>query len=521
MGDSDGEVDFLGSSARVFAVVASSADSRLALQQQQPQQSAKGIKAIKHLSKARAAKARKARLSITATLAHQLCNYVQCLKVSRFARSDVQLHILKRRSKGAVATGSLQLVTKHLKVLTKESRHRSLGFTHSVDLNIAYTSIFRCADVAKSASCDPNTVRRCRQRVAFAYLDHEVRLLDELLEACLADAPASVTHGIKFDEAKQRISVPISSQLSGPQSSMGWHTMISRRFVQASWSCGRSVWLEILCPPEACIDTSASTCWEALHSPCMEQIRDRVARIVATARFAFEIRATDGASSNMKLLAYEFRHFEVENINQLPMHFLCLNHQNHLISVSLSGIFGTGLTHDMYATCNLLRSGSYFIRLIAAAHSVLSSETLQVIPGVAPHATLEATAQLKQYVLLHWSDHCSRDEHSQNRKQCKWQGDVDEFFCLFNGIGSSEGGGVVHYCNGCCQSKAHTVSRMTASARKVILRRKPVLPEAGKWTKRGMTLDWFLLAFLSGMCAPLLQAACNPLRGQVQGHRTI
>jgi hypothetical protein len=130
----------------------------------------------------------------------------------------------------------------------------------------------------------------------------------------------------------------------------------------------------------------------------IEPARKLVADICSEASLSFELRAADGAASNAKLMSHEFR---LMGDQQLPAYVMCRNHQNHLISVSLSGFFGSTFSHDLYTSAVLLRTGSYFMRVLVALQQVVARD-LEIRNCRSPDSCVAAARQLKQYLLLHY-----------------------------------------------------------------------------------------------------------------------
>ena len=328
---------------------------------------------IKKLAKARSVKARKQKDRIRATLAQKVVTYVDNLKISSARCAKVQICVRTRKNRSRNSAHVAKFDDKDLHLQTRETPWaRKFGFRLAIDLEIAYKQILRAKDVATSMGWSPKHVRSCRARVALAFLTYQEVMLQKVLDFCKSDPPVLAVHGLRFDEAKQRVSVKLSCQLTDQHSNASWNTLLARRFLYLAWSDGRAKRMDIICPPETVNDTSASACFEALHSPTMRNTLKLIAEICDQAQLQCEARGTDGAASNCKLLAHEFA--SMSKTLRSPLHTLCRNHQNHLIGVSLATLFSVNFTHNLYSTVVLIRTGSNFLRLVAVVKRVISEK---------------------------------------------------------------------------------------------------------------------------------------------------
>ena len=93
---------------------------------------------------------------------------------------------------------------------------------------------------------------------------------------------------------------------------------------------------------------------------------------------------------------------------------------------------------------------------------------------------------------------------------------VAEFGRVFNGPWWTRGGSLIHYCSGegCCPGgESCTRQRMVSCLLKLILKKKPVVPTANKWTKHSACHLFFWFGNAAHGCLHLLfNMGCGKMR---------
>jgi hypothetical protein len=112
---------------------------------------------------------------------------------------------------------------------------------------------------------------------------------------------------------------------------------------------------------------------------------------------------------------------------------------------------------------------------VAVVKRVISEKGhLKIRHESVPDAHKAFAEQLKQYILTH--------RETSPAPRSKFMEDINEFFSLFNGIG------LEHFCQGCCDSRERTISKMMNAVREIFIARMLVFPEIEKWLERCLCL---------------------------------
>jgi len=134
-------------------------------------------------------------------------------------------------------------------------------------LRIAYDTMLRASDVAKSHGVSPRVVRRLRQVTAAAFIDHQTQVSRSPL-----DSLASRSQKLDFfydvvtrDGTKQTMTLRFHPLLTNKQQISSWEILVVRRLLSWGWENGATGNVELVCPVIPCIGSDAGTIYDALH----------------------------------------------------------------------------------------------------------------------------------------------------------------------------------------------------------------------------------------------------------------
>ena len=196
-------------------------------------------------------------------------------------------------------------------VVVDHAEDKHAAYSPNADINVAYSRHTSTSDIAKAHHVSERTVNRMFARVAEGFTASLKQMIGELEAMCVVEPPMFVASLLSFDEATQRVVLDVAPSLTASQNTTAVHTMVSHRSLQVGWPDGREAFIEIPLSPEPCLDTGASSLWEAIHSPSSHELRGMIDRILETATsMRLEGYGSDGAASNFKLLAHTFQVLE-------------------------------------------------------------------------------------------------------------------------------------------------------------------------------------------------------------------
>ena len=152
-----------------------------------------------------------------------------------------------------------------------------------------------------------------------------------------------------------------------------WDTCLSRQTLVIGWSAGEVVEYPLLRPPAPLLDTTSGSIYEGLtmflySKSYIARLHALVVRILDSAEVGFELFGSDGAYSNLRLLAHlgHVRHQALqaspEKEGTLFDSSLCMNHRAGLVEGSAVAMMTLKLVATLYATSCFLRMGNHFSR---------------------------------------------------------------------------------------------------------------------------------------------------------------
>ena len=207
-------------------------------------------------------------------------------------------------------------------------------------------------------------------------------------------------------------------------------------------------------------------------------------------------------------------------------HFLCGNHCNNLVEVSLTAIVGSDVISKLWACPMLLKQGSYFLRLVGSLRRWLSIDgNLLIIYGPPPVAATEFAREFSEYFIRQHDQYASAIANSGlglgrgARVKQKIKAAWGRFLAQWNGPYWIRGR-VVHYePRGSTRERKDIVADMTNAYASVVFRTLPVGPEAGKWTKLGPSVDWHVKSdVVHGIVGHLMTLAFQQLTDSYLQH---
>jgi len=100
---------------------------------------------------------------------------------------------------------------------------------------------------------------------------------------------------------------------------------------------------------------------------------------------AYDLRASDKASGNLRLCHHEFNQPDLPAgigppCGVLKDIFICRNHANHLVTGSVIGsVFGIQMLNGMMTVSNFVRMGTHFLRVLLSIRQYVTENVLPVL----------------------------------------------------------------------------------------------------------------------------------------------
>ena len=191
------------------------------------------------------------------------------------------------------------------------------------------------------------------------------------------------------------------------------------------WGTGEVVEYPLLRPPAPLLDTTSGSIHEGLtmslypksYIACLHAL---VVRILDSAEVGFELFGSDGAYSNLRLLAHlgHARHHALqaspEKEGTLFDSSLCMNHRAGLVEGSAVAMMTLKCVATLYATSCFLHMGNHFSRL------VLSSDFFASKIAVRARSTPPQFAKdYNEELLSYFRDNHKREKGLHSRKFVK------------------------------------------------------------------------------------------------------
>ena len=175
----------------------------------------------------------------------------------------------------------------------------------------------------------------------------------------------------------------------------------------------------------------------------------------------------------------------------------CGNHANHLVELCARTVVGADLIKLLFSFAAFMRSGSNFVRVMLALHTVLDKLLVYKEDDEAPEDGMAYALIVKNHMVQHFNAfenaYASEGDARDRSRKSKWRhaGLFDRLLKVFNGrwwIGAC-----VYHHGAWPDGRRGCLREMVAVTAKVALRALTISPEAGKWTKLGPCVDSIVL----------------------------
>ena len=219
------------------------------------------------------------------------------LSESQFALNS---EVIKLRVARAPQAMGLALQLTHFS--TKGNRYK-LSLSWSQFLQASFGKIHRNAPLALHVGVAKSTVRRMQITVSAAFMNHQANFQAKLAQWCLAEPSPLVIKHFKWDETQLQCSM--NADKSGCRVRSSWQVLVCRMRLVVVWPSGTNVVCRVVMPPVTLLATGAEHQYYALlHHPAYKCINALVGLLRRTTLVNIDIAETDGASSNLRLLAH-------------------------------------------------------------------------------------------------------------------------------------------------------------------------------------------------------------------------
>ncbi|CAE7192429.1 unnamed protein product [Symbiodinium sp. CCMP2456] len=383
-------------------------------------------------------------------------------------------------------------------------------------LQAAYSRICRNAAVALRLDVAKSTVRRMQIMVSSTFMNRQAHFLAKLAQWCLNDRPAAVIKHIKWDETQLQCSM--NADKSDYRVRSTWQVLVCRMLIMIVWPSGCNLVYRIIMPPVTLLATGAEHQYYALyHHPAYKCINGLVGYMRQQAKINIDVSETDGAASNLRLLAHLVQKAKATVLGPpdsshplLPAHCRCMNHGVQLNNASLLAVVNSKLLNRVYALSIFLRNLGYWLRMRQAARTWLE-RNLKFERSKTTESPPEAHPCLKELLnyLSFWRtrDQVARavegdggqQQHSEleeSTSEASFARKISYFAEMFNG--PSMNGAPMHVCSSSCAApgQRHCKDRNDAVRKCVdallglFLRGMPAVPSPSKWSKLFGPLDF-------------------------------
>ena len=354
---------------------------------------------------------------------------------------------------------------------------------------------------------DASTIPRLQKTCAGIVMVSQARLLARLLKYCQTNKPLTVHHQLKWDET----TVATTLNPGGVSHSVksAWSVLVIRAKLLVTWESGAMWRMRLVMPTIPLMSSSADQIYYALrHHPSLFTVHELVRLIGLTAQERCCLHEVDGAYANLRL-HHHLLSLQAYDSTTQGGSFLdtarCQSHATHLISVSMLALIGGNLLSRYYGLCVFLRNLGYLLRLQLALREWIH-ENLVIVPddGSDPDPLMQETVDFLQT----W--HHAQEAEDPAESKTHFQKNLHEFKELWNG--SYTGQPTHRRKTGQTQSRADTVSRMTAAFVTLLLTCLPSVPAPNKWTKIFPASDFVGVGLLINNFLPrLFEIAFRPV----------
>ncbi|CAE7243872.1 unnamed protein product, partial [Symbiodinium sp. CCMP2592] len=222
-----------------------------------------------------------------------------------------------------------------------------------------------------------STKGRMQITVSAAFMNHQANFLAKLAQWCLAEPPLLVIKHFKWDETQ--LQCTMNADKSGCRVRSSWQVLVCRMRLVVVWPNGTNVVCRVVMPPVTLLATGAEHQYYALlHHPAYKCINALVGLLRRTALVNIDIAETDGASSNLRLLAHLSQKAKLSVFGPpgsrhpvLFAHCRCMNHAVQLNNAALLGLIGSNSLNRIYGLTVFIRNLGYWLRMRQAVRSWL------------------------------------------------------------------------------------------------------------------------------------------------------
>ena len=381
-------------------------------------------------------------------------------------------------------------------------------------LEASYGRICRNSALAQHLDVGRSTVRHMQIMTSAAFMNQQALFVAKLISWCLAKPPVLCLKHFKWDETQLLCSLNADKSQQRVRSS--WQVLVLRVRLVLVWEDGSTIVVRLIVPPVSLLATGAEHQYYALfHHPAYKCINGLMDLLRQSAQENFDLAETDGAASNMRLLAHLVQKAKITIVGRggrelLFAHCRCMNHAVQLNNTSLLAVVSPSLLNRIYGMTVFIRNLGYWMRMRQAVH-VWVDRTLQFRPEVMasdpshhvrPHSAIcELIAYLRMWKRL--ERQCSQVEDHQaasgedDAEESAFDRKATAFLDMWNGDRFGEVG---HICSSECLPLAqrHCADRATAVRKcstaliDIFLSGLPSVPSPSKWTKLFSPLDFCL-----------------------------
>jgi hypothetical protein len=439
------------------------------------------------------------------------------VKENKNRRTNARVEILAARHQrsGRKLVGELRLVGK------KSSRKGIFGaprvLSNHMILEVAKSRSRNKQTLANILHVDAHTITRSNNSVALCSLTLSdilgLWILQSLEALPESKRPTFCVSHTRWDETGQKIQVPIVREAAANASA--WTVFVCRIRLLWGWisedgAASGVSYFDFMLPPLFLLSTSAADLYNALEwHPRLLSARTTCRGLLMISEYKFDFREPDGATSNDKYEA-----FIIDIRRRWPSFtdsFICSNHGNNNgqnIVVYQAGLYNNreiNVHNDAYCIALFLRMGGHFMRLFAAAPTMLRRRAL-VLDFPTPEADLYGE-QVKDFLI------CShRREHNPSDAALKtYSAHVADFVSVFGNLCGEQ---ITLYLRG---RPLTTVLKLAVdSINTVFLAHLPPVPSSGKWTKRSPCFKFIWQAGMNNLLLELAEVAFQGLKVEAE-----
>jgi hypothetical protein len=395
------------------------------------------------------------------------------------------------------------------KVSSKKRRGNGWQMSSAVMSTMAYesaggTASFRA--LSKSFSCGKDAVQRSLAHVSNCTMAAD-RVKARLVRQRIIDKKEKlsfVLYQFGFDETEMDSRQPQSTGsegVIGPVKSKV-SSLVSGVWIMYGFVSGEVEQVEFTTPPLTIQNTSAKEIWSGLcdHGSFLhvhELRRFLMDRASADVAMTYTIVASDDAAANNLFFAAVDSSTTLGSDSSSKTRAVCLNHQNHLAFMNITcGILGLATFNELYLDAMFWRGGNYFRRLFAGWVAFYKSD-LEESSGAETTWSRSYKVALLSYFTstLPFRQANRKSIEASEAHESVVQLKAFLYFFDFDPAGGAK----------CATSWANSEERSQAVelaahlTQQALNRTIPSLPEIGKWTKLGPTLDQHIIGFVGDL----------------------